>query len=92
MTAEGDYWSIDFFGTDERKAQAVVDKAKELGLAAGGIIADPEAFLTLHLDLCTVEALNTALTHSQASQEVLAGVSSVRTTLTEWRLARERQE
>ena len=87
---DGVYWSIDFPGIGPERAQAIVDAAKRLDLATEGIIADPEVYMTLHLDLDTVVALERALTQASALRES-DGVSldSVLAALAEWRSRRE---
>lgn len=52
-----DIWSIDFLGIDEAGADRTVDGLSEFGLAKEPMVSDPEVFLTLHMDVETVEAV-----------------------------------
>lgn len=79
MTSEH-YWSIDFPGLTGVDAQRICDLVRRSGLAYGGILADPDAFLTLHMDRSTVETLAEAL----AGARTTAGVQSLRETFDVW--------
>ena len=92
MTTSDEYWSIDFLGTDEEKAEELVKVAERLGLASSAIIADPEAFLTLHLDEESVDALDSVLSQNQSSgDDVLALVDTLREVVADWRSARSQR-
>jgi hypothetical protein len=79
-----EYWSIDFLGVDERKVSAIIDKATRLGLATSAIAADPDLFLTLHLDADTVDALDTALAGSRPTGETARVIDSIREAISHW--------
>ncbi|RZU16409.1 hypothetical protein EV645_3973 [Kribbella rubisoli] len=89
VAADDVYWSIDFPGIDGARAQAIVDSAEQLGLASGGIVADPDDYLTLHLDRDTVESLIVALADVEAigrsAESTVRGVLDI---LNEWRSER----
>ena len=90
MSGNDEYWSIDFPGIDGEQAQAIVDSAERSGLGVGAIVADPEVFMTVHLDRDTVVALEDALTKvgalGEPADRIVAGVLEA---LVEWRSGRD---
>jgi hypothetical protein len=74
------YWSIDFPGLNGVDAQRICDLVRESGLAYDGIPADPDGFLTLHMDRSTVETLAEALARARTT----VGVQSLSETLDVW--------
>jgi hypothetical protein len=88
MNPDG-YWSIDFLGVDDEKAAMIVEKVTELGLATSAIVADPDSFLTLHLDDDTVKALDSALASSRPSEATSRIVDSIREAILHWTSTRD---
>ena len=59
------YWSIDIPGLTEAEASRVVDMCDAEGIGHVGCIpGDPHEWLTMHLDVASVEALAQALARS----------------------------
>lgn len=84
MPTEDAIWSIDFPGINEHAAEAIVDSVRRLGLATDAIVADPEIFMTLHMDIDTVTALHELLSQGQSTggqRTILTGLTEV---LAEW--------
>jgi hypothetical protein len=79
-----DYWSIDFLGVDAEKASAIVEQVVESGLATSANSADPDAFLTLHLDADTALALDSALAASSPRGDTTRVIDSLREAISHW--------
>lgn len=83
MSPDG-YWSIDFIGVDEEKASAIVEQVVEFGLATSATAADPDLFLTLHLDADTALALDAALAASSPRGDTTRVIDSLREAISHW--------
>jgi hypothetical protein len=77
-------WSIDFNGVDKEKAAAIIRQAQEFGLATSATAADPDQFLTLHLDVETTLALDAALAASHPSNSTIRVIDSIREAISHW--------
>jgi hypothetical protein len=71
------YWAVDFPGLTAEGAAELLRLSAERGIA--GVAADPDLFLTMHLDRATAEAIAQALAGAQGN--VARGTLEI---VTEW--------